>query len=340
MEGNQLEKEVEALFGEHVLVAAAHLFGLEEAGFKQLGNFENYVYQAVKNGTAVILRLTHSSHRSEVEVAGEMDWIDYLLKQGVDIPKYDHSLQGKRTARLITGDSYFTAVVFEEAQGEHARASNPEIWNEQLFKAWGRITGHMHRETRGYQPPSEHATRPLWSEDDLLTNAKSYINEGDEFVLERLEALLAQFSSLPVSPDSYGLIHTDIHSGNFFVDQGRIRVFDFDDCGYMWFVHDIAIPLYYSLTWGVPASYQGNHHAFAVDFFRAFWQGYTEEYPLAPEWLEQMPAFLKLRDVTLYLVIHKKMEELDSDTNRWIEEIKDRIRRDVPITDIDYRKLL
>ncbi|MBC8079096.1 MAG: phosphotransferase [Gorillibacterium sp.] len=335
-----MEKEVEDLFGDHVLKAAARLFGLKAEGFKQLGNFENYVYEADKDGVAKILRLTHSSHRTEAEVAGEMDWIDFLLKQGVDIPKYDHSLQGNRTEKILTGASYFTAVVFEKAEGKHAKASDPEIWNEALFKEWGRITGHMHRETRGYQPPTAHANRPLWDEDDLYKNAKNYIRLGDEFVLERLDALLKHLSSLPITADSYGLIHTDIHSGNFFVDQGRIRVFDFDDCCYLWFVHDIAIPLYYSLSWGVPASYEGNRLAFAADFFQAFWQGYVDEYQLSHEWLAQMPTFLKLRDVTLYLVINKKLEDMDENTSRWMEEIKDRIKQDAPIVDIDYLAII
>jgi len=43
------------------------------------------------------------------------------------------------------------------------------------------------------------------------------------------------------------LIHTDVHAGNFFVDDGRITVFDFDDSSYQWFASDIAIALYYTI---------------------------------------------------------------------------------------------
>ena len=64
------------------------------------------------------------------------------------------------------------------------------------------------------------------------------------------------------------------------------------------------------------------------------------ENQLSQEWLAQMPTFLKLRDVTLYLVINKKLEELDENTSRWIEEIRDRIKQDAPIVDIDYLAII
>ena len=51
--------------------------------------------------------------------------------------------------------------------------------------------------------------------------------------------------SLPKDDDCYGLIHADIHQGNFFVDENdNITIFDFDDCHYHWFAYDLAVPLF------------------------------------------------------------------------------------------------
>jgi Ser/Thr protein kinase RdoA (MazF antagonist) len=54
---------------------------------------------------------------------------------------------------------------------------------------------------------------------------------------------MAHLRSLPTPVDGYGLLHTDLHHGNFFVDEGRITAFDFDDIGYNWFASDIAVLL-------------------------------------------------------------------------------------------------
>ncbi|UUZ84986.1 hypothetical protein LJK88_16130 [Paenibacillus sp. P26] len=56
------------------------------------------------------------------------------------------------------------------------------------------------------------------------------------------------------------------------------------------------------------------------------------------EWLKEMPYFLKLRDITLYLVINKKLDPANRKPHiqQWMEDIKDRIRRDVPVVEVDY----
>jgi Ser/Thr protein kinase RdoA (MazF antagonist) len=333
-----LEKEVEAAFHDQLLEQAAETFGLTPGRFKSLGGFENYVYEGEKNGVPVIVRFTHSSHRTEEQVAAEMDWIDYLLKQGIVIPGYSHTRQGSRTARLISGETYFTATVFAKAGGSAVKVDNERIWNKAMFREWGRVTAQMHRETRHYHK-QEGARRPEWSDDELLVNAANYIKPGDSYVADQLEAVLLQLAALPKSTDDYGLIHTDIHYGNFFVEDGKLHVFDFDDCGYMWFVHDLAIPLYYAMSDKIPAVYEGNLNAYAADFFQSFWQGYNEEYKLSLEWLALIPLFLKFRDITLYLVINQKLEQPDEDTANWLAVIKDRIKRDIPIVELDYRAL-
>ncbi|WP_258212914.1 phosphotransferase enzyme family protein [Paenibacillus radicis (ex Xue et al. 2023)] len=335
-----MEQQVDRLFGEFVLWEAAEKFGLSREHAKKLGDFENYVYEMHnQQGEAVIMRLTHSSHRSESMIAAELDWIYFLISKGLSIPRCYESLLGKRTEKIIVEDSYFTAAVFQKAEGKRADFHNPAEWNQQLFGEWGRLIGQMHRATIGYQVTDLDGVskRPEWYEDDLLLEARRSVGEGEEYVLQSLEEVLKHLQKLPQDNRSYGLIHTDMHQGNFFVADGRISVFDFDDCAYNWFIHDIAIPLYYSVSWAVPAAYEGGRNAFAAEFFKAFWNGYQEEYSLDAAWLQELPYFLRLRDITLYLVIHKKVEPhtMDSRMRSWMDEIKGRLKQNVPIVELD-----
>lgn len=333
-----MEASVEKLFGEAILDEAARRFGMTAGSYKMLGDFENYVYEMNRGGEAYIMRLTHSSHRLEGEISAELAWISFLVSEGLDIPACFPSLQGSLTERIPAGDSWFTACLFQKAKGNPPDVHDPAVWNPELFEHWGEIIGRMHEATSRYEVPAGSPRRPDWEDDELLRDAANYTVPGDEFVLERLDQLLAHLRGLPREKNAYGLIHTDIHRGNFFVKDGRIAVFDFDDCAYNWFVHDIAIPLYYSLTMDVPESYAGGKEAFALDFLRAFRKGYRSAYELPSEWLKEMPYFLKLRDITLYLVINKKLDPANRKPHiqQWMEDIKDRIRRDVPVVEVDY----
>jgi len=58
-----------------------------------------------------------------------------------------------------------------------------------------------------------------------------------------MEKLLARFSHNTPTVESYGLVHCDVNPTNFYVNDGQITLFDFDDCAYNWFINDIAVAL-------------------------------------------------------------------------------------------------
>ena len=43
--------------------------------------------------------------------------------------------------------------------------------------------------------------------------------------------------------DRFGLIHADMRLGNLLVDGERVTLLDFDDCGFGWFLYDLAASL-------------------------------------------------------------------------------------------------
>ncbi|MGE4353213.1 MAG: phosphotransferase enzyme family protein [Oscillospiraceae bacterium] len=42
------------------------------------------------------------------------------------------------------------------------------------------------------------------------------------------------------SKDRYGLIHADLRLANLLIEGSKIKVIDFDDCGFSWYLHDMA----------------------------------------------------------------------------------------------------
>lgn len=332
-----MEQAVAKLMTEHVIQEAQSRFSCDSGEPKLLGDFENYVFEVSKEGKPYVLRLTHSSHQTLEMVEAELDWLNYLSKHGVSVAKAFLSNNDRHGEVIEIGDSYFVASLFEKAPGSLVNDSTGE-WGEALFEEWGSTIGSMHKATTHYKTPAHVAKRRHWYEDDLIVNFSKYVPVEQNRVLEEAKKHIALLKKLPCERNCFGLIHGDVHSYNFFVHNGnKITVFDFDDTTYHWFVSDIAIPLYYSL-WRTEKE---EHKTFAKTFLEAFLKGYRKEYDLDQEWIARIPMFMRLRDILLYAVFHKKMdvETMGEGQRKLIRDIRNRIENNLPVVDIDLSQL-
>ncbi|MBU1878637.1 MAG: hypothetical protein KJ734_06785, partial [Chloroflexi bacterium] len=119
-------------------------------------------------------------------------------------------------------------------------------------------------------------------------------------------------------------------------EDGIITLFDFDDCCYCWFVHDIAIVLFY-IVMGAE-----DELAFTETFLTHFLRGYRRENRLDPRWLNEIPHFLKLREIDMYAIIHRSFDVDNLDDpwcERYMRDRKRRIEHDVPYLDFDFASL-
>ncbi|HET7628510.1 MAG TPA: phosphotransferase, partial [Bacillales bacterium] len=222
---------------------------------------------------------------------------------------------------LRTTAGEFHAVCFAKAAGGPAK---PEDWNDQLFHTLGKIMGKMHKLTRTYEPKAS-AVRHDWEavlRQDLQTS--------EAWLSDKFKALLDYFSALPQDRDRYGLIHDDIHRGNFFVTDDSLTLFDFDDCKYSWFAEDIAVALFYAIP---PDGEETKRCETAQIFYESFLNGY-ETVLSAPAGLgEWLPYFLKLRELQVYAAIQKSgldENKLTGWAGSFMKERKPKLVNDVP----------
>ncbi|WP_210366299.1 phosphotransferase [Bacillus sp. REN3] len=328
-----MEKTIECLLTEVILKQFLMKFGLEEK-VKKLGDFENFVYETYKDGEPCILRLTHNSHRSIDEIASELDWIRHLSKSGLSVPDVFVSKSGEFVESIpVQGNHVFFGSLFSKAKGEPVKAHSA-IFDEPLFRLWGETIGKMHLATKKYHPSEGIIARSRWDEDDLMKIEKYFPNDDPE-VTKNAKEIIDTVSHLPRSPEDFGLIHSDIHLGNFFFDGKNLNVFDFDDASYHWFVSDLAIPLYYSILSIAPYEKKEERQRFGNRFFKVFIEGYERANQLPEGWEAQLPLMLMLRDVTLYSVLHKKVSPEGRNRNgrikEMVDEIRDRLRKKQPI---------
>src|SRR5690606_5257993 len=60
-------------------------------------------------------------------------------------------------------------------------------------------------------------------------------------LLDRLDReLRARLARYGTSTERYGLIHADLRLANLLVDGRDLGVIDFDDCGFGWYMYDLA----------------------------------------------------------------------------------------------------
>ncbi|MFI8686956.1 phosphotransferase enzyme family protein [Rossellomorea sp. NPDC077527] len=334
-----MEKWIEELFTEDLLRDAASRFSCDATSAKKLGDFENYVFEVHKGGVPYILRLTHSSHRSKEEVEAELKWINYLHKNGVHVSLVNDSDKGNLVEVFNTGETSFFVCLFDKAPGGPVKINDP-LFDEQLFYKWGKLTGHMHRVTKGYNQNENRRNR--WDQDDVLDYEKYLSLKEDKDIIGKGHRNKERIRGFVETQDTFGLIHSDIHPGNFFYHEGDLHVFDFDDSTEFFFISDVAIPLYYSVWWKFRNDTLENRSEFGERFLIAFLQGYRTECEIQDEWVKRIPHFLLLRDLTLYTVFHKKWDltNMSEGEESLLSQIRERLHKDEPIVELDYGKII
>jgi amicoumacin kinase len=315
---------VHNLFSREIRNQCFSRFGVTEA--QLVSNWHAFAFDSETPAGPSILKITHSSHRTGDQLEAEIDWMLFLVSQGVGVPRIDASLNSLWVERVPAGDSYFSVVSYEKLSGEPIGDS---LWNETLFRRWGTLIGKLHRLSPKYVPKKRRYT---WYESDFL-NLEAYIPITDREIRNGAERLVQSVKDLPLSDFQYGLIHADVYQENLFWAKGELLLFDFDNCEYGHYISDIAIALYAALWRDLD---HPNPAQLSERFLRALFLGYREQHHLSRTEIEALPLFLQLREVLIYTVA-KKMLDLNNLTPiqaRLLAERGNRIRNHQPIVDL------
>jgi Ser/Thr protein kinase RdoA (MazF antagonist) len=90
------------------------------------------------------------------------------------------------------------------------------------------------------------------------------------------------------APGRFGLVHADLRLANLLVDGERITVIDFEDCGFSWYLYDLACAL--TFNEGRPD---------VRDLIAVWVDAYRQVAPLAAEDDAEIGTFLMLRRLML-----------------------------------------
>ena len=294
------------------------------------------VYGFTRHRQAFVIKYSDPTIRSFATLQSQVDWLNFLATQGAPVSRPVPSPQGVLVEQVLLENSIVSAVCYARAPG--VRPPVPRLTAEQ-WQSWGQTLGKLHVLSSVYTPPLHQVPLSHW--DASVTQDRATIPAEQTRVLAKFDALQTYFQTLPTDPQVYGVIHGDFQANNLCLDHKTFWMIDFDDCTYHWFLTDIATSLYFSL-WERPAG-QSNA-AFTGFVLEHLWAGYAREFSLDVAWLERLPIFLKLIEMSTYITIlaynqaalQHDPAAVPSKHRALLSRYRDNIEQDVPYIESAY----
>lgn len=318
---------------EDLVAQLAARYGAASHLVRKLAEGENHIYEFSRDGVPHILRMTEGRRRQREDLLAETEFVAYLNARKGPAVTLVYAEDGSRVVSCGAGESVLHAYCYIKAEGEFA---SDAAWGPEIFRLWGRTAGELHHLARDFHPTER--PRYQWFDDpDILRLEES---SGDDAAIgQRCRALVARLREYPATAANYGLIHADLHPWNMSYHQGRIQVFDFDDCQYDFFLKEAAAALF-SSNWhpdGTLAALRQrpDETAHAKSFLESFFAGYCEVEAIDAAGLPLLQDMLKLQRCILWGCLREDGDELGDWApvyDKWRREIID----DVPFVDLDF----
>lgn len=302
----------------------ADRFGLST--LERVGGFENVVLRS-HGLPGRIVRLTHTSRRSQPLIEAEVAFMRHLANADVPVVTPIPSVQGNLVEAFVLEDGSTTiAYCMTEAPG---RIKGPHDWSDDEIVALGDLLARAHLAAASFEPGAG-PRRPPWT-DPVFDPGVSLL--GDPEFAETWRWTRDHAAAHPAGGEHL-LIHQDAHFWNLHIDDSGLTLFDFDDCAYGSPEHDVGIVLFYWLFVGWP-----DPVAAARRLLERLIKGYTRHAGLADGWPEGVDRILKLREADIYLLI-----ELGDEPNelerRWMEDRRRRVLDRLPLLGVPLTDLI
>ena len=289
-------------------------WGIEDAAIELLKYRENAVFSVsdTQAGAKYAIRVHRFAYHSDAELWSELTWMQALNKEGIltppVIPTRDDKLFVVASHPDVPEPRQVDLLGWVDGEQIGTIENDQDISLEQIRQNYfiaGKLAARIHNQSEHWQRP-QGFVRKHWDEDGLL-GAKAYLGcfwelellreDQRDMLLKAREKILQQLGRFGKESDHYGLAHADFLPENLLSDGDKVRIIDFDDCGFGWHIMDIATSLFFLL--GEPAYDQA---------YAGLLEGYRSERDLPDEHLEYMPSFLLARGLTYLGWVHSRKE--------------------------------
>lgn len=214
---------------------------------------ENITFRVTTPGKSYLLRLHLpltsglGSHGANPEVIrSEMVWLNSLHRNRLPVPLPVRNKAGGFVTRVTCGDHKpVNGTVLEWLEGElYAR----DLETEDTVAQIGMLAGKIHSHSSRWRIPTAFK-RPTHNSNYFtrtFDTLKPAVNDGriDYYDFKILHTSIQELSRIlqPIrkTRKTFGLIHGDLHRGNFLYREGEISLIDFSLCAFGHFMYDLG----------------------------------------------------------------------------------------------------
>lgn len=211
---------------------------------------ENIICELKTENDRAVIRINRPGYHNLEELENELLWITEINKKtdvhtatvytGVDGKILHEFTSGSGLIYTYSIQAFLSGIPLRKLQGKNRM--------EQL-KQVGRIAAKLHTMEEDNPHIPDKFRRFTWDIPDTLRegarwgyflSVNSFAKDDRklfEAAAEKIERRLLKYGR---SSKNYGLIHADLHSENILVDGNEMSLIDFDDCGYSWYLYDLA----------------------------------------------------------------------------------------------------
>lgn len=228
-------------------------YPVEEPRLTFIAHGENTTFRVDSPDGRFLMRV-HRPNRhgpgvdSTVAVGSELNWLAALQADTdlhVPTPIRAHSGQWTTVA-----DGLVCSVL--GWQPGRIQAANPRLVH---FRRVGDVLARLHDHASAWTPPAGFL-RMRWDWETFFGNTMEYggvsaagcwdlvpaaVRKQFDEVARRMRTVMTGLGS---ESDAFGVIHADLHLENALFDGAAVRLIDFDDSGFGYWLYDIAVPLW------------------------------------------------------------------------------------------------
>lgn len=257
---------------------------------------ENATYRVddPASGKRWALRVHRDGYHSRRAIQSELTWVRALQRDGVAITPEPIPGRDGELIQTVDGEGLprpRNTVLFQWETG-----SEPANTDVAGFELLGETAARMHGHVKRWTAPPWFE-RHTWDFETSLGATPHWGRWRDgmgltleilgifERTVRLIEMRLRQFGK---SPARFGLVHGDMRLANLLMDGGRVKVIDFDDCGFSWFLYDCATTVSFF-----------EHQPEVPELLAAWVRGYRRVAELSAEDEAEIGTFVMLRRLLL-----------------------------------------
>lgn len=259
-------------------------------------NRENAVFETVLgDGRRAALRLHRPGYQSDDAIRSELWWAEALVAEGLSVPVPVRSLDNDVLALVPAAKRMASVVTWMEGtpmgEGDVPLAGTPAEQDAMHF-ALGAELARLHKASDAAELPNDFERQvldgdallgenPAWGrfwKNPALTNAEA------EMLLSARARLRDVIGAHAMAGGDFGLIHADALRENVLLQDGAVRLIDFDDGVFGFRMYELGVAM--SQNWDQPNR---------DDLGRALLAGYASERALPPDAEALLEPFTVMR---------------------------------------------